>query len=363
MPNVSNDLGPELAMAVDGIFEHLNGNHADSVLFLANHVAGTALIDAELHTADTAGVDFRIRDASGERTIRLEFSTPITSTADVQGQLLGRMAQARAEVPDGPLTSIESEIAGQDQIPTRVGTVTAVTEVAPGLRQITFGGLRGHRAIGPDDFFLVIRPEPGTEAMLDRGATFAEYRDLPEDQAPDWAYYTCRRWRPELGEVDVWFVLHGHDGAISGWARDARVGDRVALWGPRTAFEPPEATTSLLLVGDETGLAAFAAILESADPSVEVTAVIESDDGEPSVDLPRRDGAGVHWVSRCGAERGTGDQLVEAVARLDLAPDGLYAYGAGESRLVSAVRKHLRHDRAVPGPQVQMVGYWRRSER
>ena len=43
----------------------------------------------------------------------------------------------------------------------------------------------------------------------------------------------------------------------------ARPGDPVALWGPRTAYAPPAGTDWYLLVADETGLPAVAAILES----------------------------------------------------------------------------------------------------
>lgn len=354
-------LSPELATAAEGIFEHLNGNHADSVVFLAGHVVGRPVVDAELVAVDAAGADLRVRDDEGHRTIRVEFSGPIYSTADLQGQLIGKLVEAREAAPDGPLTSIEAELASRDAIPTRAATVTAVAEVADGLRQITFGGLRGHRSLGPDDFYLVIRPKPGDEHHIDDVTEFGTLRALPEDQWPDWAYYTCRRWRPEDGELDAWFLLHDHDGPISGWAREAEVGDRVLLWGPRTAFEPPADTTSLLLVGDETGLGAFAAILEATAPDVAVTLIIESDDGLPIVELPEHPNATVIWADRDGAEHGTGSHLVDAVRALDLEVDGLYAYGAGESRQVTAVRKHLRSERGVPGPQVRMVAYWRRD--
>lgn len=244
-------------------------------------------------------------------------------------------------------------------VPTRVVTVVAADDVAPGLRQLTFGGLAGHEPIGPDDFFLVIRPAPGEERMLDDGTTFAEYCELPPARAPQWAYYTCRRWRPESGELDMWFVLHDH-GAISGWARDARPGDRVALWGPRASFDPPPTTTSLLLVGDETGLGAFAAIVETTGPSMPVTALLESDDGTPTVDLVARPAVTTRWIGRDGAERGTGTGLLDAVTRLAPDVEGLYVYGAGESRLVSTIRRHLRDERGMTEDQVQMIGYWRR---
>lgn len=246
-------------------------------------------------------------------------------------------------------------------IPTRVATVAAVCDVGPGLRQITFSGLRDVRRIGLDDFFLLIRPRPEHAHMLDTGADFAEHRDLPETERPGWAYYTARRWRPDAGEVDIWFVLHGNDGPISGWARQAAVGDRMALWGPRISFDPPPGTKSLLLVGDETGLGAIASIIDGADPAWPITALIESDHGLPPAPLGSRPGVDLRCIGRDGAARGTGIQLLDAVARLDLDADGLYAYGAGESHIVSEVRVHLRRERFVPAPQVQMVGYWRRT--
>ena len=274
-------------------------------------------------------------------------------------------------------------------IPTRVATVAAVDDIGDGLRQISFGGMRDHEPIGPDDFFLVIRPKPGQEHILDGGTDFGALRALPEDRWPDWAYYTCRRWRPDAGELDAWFVLHEHDGPISGWARRAAVGDRVLLWGPRAAFEPPPDTTRLLLVGDETGLGAFSAILESTPPAIELTVLVESDDGRPTIELPTHPNATVRWVGRAGAERGTGKHLAyndvigpylqmgayrgsggaaipETMATrirdLEVTADGLYAYGAGESRLMTAVRAHLQDDRGVPHDQVRMVAYWRRAE-
>lgn len=342
----------------DAVFEHLNGNHADSVLFLARHVAGDpALTDAELLVATSDGVEIEVRGHEGDRRVQLTAPTPLASTADLQGLLIGTMSAARAAAPEGELTSIERELATQGSIPTRVVEVVAIEDLASDLRQITFGGMRGHVALGPDDFFLVIRPKDLSE--LDGDVSFADFKDrAPEDQ-PGWAYYTCRAFRPEVGELDAWFVLHEHDGPISGWARSAEVGDRVALWGPRESFEPPQCTASILLVGDETGLGAFAAILDAYGSGAPVTVVVESDDGQPVIDLPAREKDTVHWVARAG-ERGTGTALVDTVTTLELETEGLYAYGAAESREITAVRKHLRGERGIPGPQVQMIGYWRR---
>ncbi|MEZ5226639.1 MAG: SIP domain-containing protein [Acidimicrobiales bacterium] len=92
---------------------------------------------------------------------------------------------------------------------------------------------------------------------------------------------------------------------------------------------------------------------------VPVTVVVESDDGHPVIDLPARPKDTVIWVARRG-ERG-GGALVDAVRKLDIEASGVYAYGAAESREITAVRKLLRSEREIPGVRVQMVGYWRRA--
>ena len=350
-------IDPGLTAELEATVEHLNANHADTVLFVARHLVGSPVDDAEFGTVDVAGVELLLVDDDGPRTLWIEFEGEVTSSADVQVQMFGHLAAARAADPDGELTSLAAEMANQGTIPTRVVSVTAVVDVAPDIRQITIGGLRGHVPLGPDDFFLVILPRAGLEHQLDGDPEFSYFMDLPDEEKPGWAYYTCRRVHPGTGEMDLWFVLHEHDGAVSGWARRAAVGDRLGLWGPRDGFEPPAGTTSYLLVGDETGLGAFAAILDAADGGVPVHVVVESDDGRPVLELPARPKDTVSWVSR----HGEGTALVDAVAALSLDTTGLYAYGAAESREVTAVRKHLRRTVGMPADQVQMIGYWRRG--
>ncbi|HRE03068.1 MAG TPA: siderophore-interacting protein, partial [Ilumatobacteraceae bacterium] len=98
---------------------------------------------------------------------------------------------------------------------------------------------------------------------------------------PPGAYYTVRSWDPVVGEMTCDFVLHGDEGLASAWATRARPGDKVALWGPRTAYAPPADTEWYLLVGDETGQPGIGAIVDSLPADAVVHAVIEvSDDGE-----------------------------------------------------------------------------------
>ena len=356
-------IDPELVAQAEATIEHFNANHADTVLFVARHLTATpGLVDAEFGDFDPSGLVLNVVDGDGPRVVRVDFESTITSIGDMQVHLRGHLVAARAADPDGALTSMEREQARQGSIPTRVVDVVAFEDLAPNLRQITIGGLGDHEPLGPDDFFLVMLPKEGLDHQLDGTHDFAYFMALPDDEKPAWAYYTCRRFRPEVGEMDLWFVLHDHEGAVSSWARRVQVGDRAGLWGPREGFEPPADTTAYLLVGDETGLGAFAAILDSADGGVPVHAVVESDDGKPVIDLPARPKDTVQWVSRDGADHGRGSALLDAVSALTLDTNGLYAYGAAESREITAVRKHLRHVVGMAATQVEMIGYWRRND-
>ncbi|MEM1334309.1 MAG: siderophore-interacting protein [Actinomycetota bacterium] len=118
-----------------------------------------------------------------------------------------------------------------------------------------------------------------------------------------------------------------------------------------------------MLVVDESGLGAAAAILDQlADhgrPLVQVIA--ETSDAHHTVDLTTWDGVSVRWVFRNGAAAGTGTALLDAVRDIDLDIDTTYAFGAAESRRITEVRKHLRHDAGMPAERVSMTGYWRRG--
>ena len=37
------------------------------------------------------------------------------------------------------------------------------------------------------------------------------------------------------------------------------------------------------------------------------------------------------------------------------------AFGAGESRHITEIRRHLRHEVGLPATAVSMAGYWRRD--
>jgi NADPH-dependent ferric siderophore reductase len=247
-------------------------------------------------------------------------------------------------------------------VKTFLTTVHTVEDVHPHLRRITFkgGDLADFWWPSPDTFLYVLLPPPGrSELTIDQSFSWETVGAMaPEDQ-PVGAYYTVRDWRPDVTELDALFVLHGDEGQASAWAGRAAAGDPVALWGPRSVYAPPTETDQLLLVADETGLPAVAVILEQAPAAWPVRVLAEVADEAHRQPLPDRPGAEVTWLHRGDREAGTTTLLPDAVRALpELAPT-TYCWGGGESRAVTAARKHLRHERGFAQPSVDMVGYWR----
>jgi NADPH-dependent ferric siderophore reductase len=195
--------------------------------------------------------------------------------------------------------------------------------------------------------------------------------------------YTIRAFRPAALEVDIDFALHGDSGPASRWAGAARPGDPVVMVGatrghPVTdvAWHPPADASRLLLAADETALPAAASILESLDrPATAFLEVPFPDDR-----LPIGGPARITWLVRSAGER------LEPVVRahldevaphaapvaVDAAEDDIwdvpehpagrfYAWLAGESGTVVALRRHLVSERGVDRRSVAFMGYWKRG--
>jgi NADPH-dependent ferric siderophore reductase len=258
----------------------------------------------------------------------------------------------------------EREVQVMSAIRTMITSVASVEEVHPHLRRITFAGgdLATFCPLGPDTFLYLLLPPPGrTELTIDQSFTWEAYGDMPATERPVGAYYTLREWDPRTSELSMLFVLHGDEGPASAWAGRAQPGDPVALWGPRSAFEPPADTDWYLLVADETGLPAVASILESLPSGTTALVFAEVADESERQALPAAPTFEIHWSYRDGAEPGTTTLLPEAV-RAPAWPGGSpYVWGGGESRTMTAVRKYVRQEIGLERERVSLVAYWRHA--
>lgn len=293
--------------------------------------------------------------------------------------------------------------------------VRVVDRVSPNFVRVTFGGSDLDEFGTPGNVFdarikLIFPPASGILPPLDRDTSdwWGSYLAVPEAERGSMRTYSIRDLRvdPSTGtEVDVDFVLHlapGLTGPASLWASAAAPGQEIFLIGPRrgitgggTEYTPGDAP-SVVLVGDETAAPAIARILEDAPRDLRGCAFIEvpSEADILSIDAPA--GVEVQWLPRDDdqlhglrvipavlAHLGDADAadeiavkdldgedllwetpaysgLGEEIAASD-APADRYFWIAGESGVVTTLRRHLVKDLGIDRGQVAFMGYWRRG--
>lgn len=279
-----------------------------------------------------------------------------TSTLDLTGP-----ASAGASDPVDPATApTRRGRAAGASVPTPAtvhGRVASSRRVAPNLLEVTLSGFADHPSEGGDEFvYVMVSPGPGG---IPAGYGMEQYLARAADDPVRGAYYTVRRSRPALGELDLWVVAHDHPGSVAAWMAGASAGDPVALWGPRRGFQPPDDVEHVLLVADETGFAAVAAVLEALPADRRATAVLECVDADHRPVLPAHPGLEPIWTHRGADAPGRTNRLLDTLRSTSIVTDA--AFGAGESRQIGAVRRHVRRVLGVPAGRALMTGYWRRQ--
>src|SRR6185295_15786648 len=224
---------------------------------------------------------------------------------------------------------------------TGVAAVVAVRSPTPAMRRVTLGGpaLRRFFVEEPGEIVTMIWPADGAEVILPRTG----WRFPPGvADAQHARNYTVRRWREDAHELDVDFVVHGDHGFASRRAAGVQAGDTVGFAGPRTHWTGAGRTDGAawsLLVADETGLPALAAIAETLEAGQRAVALVEVAGSEEEQPIESAAALDVRWLHRNGAPAGTTTLLADAVGALAL-PDGAgRVWGGGEAHAMRDVRR------------------------
>ncbi|MFJ8747938.1 siderophore-interacting protein [Streptomyces sp. NPDC102441] len=243
--------------------------------------------------------------------------------------------------------------------------VRRTTVTTPNFLTVTLGGPEiGHLLpTGSDQGVRLFFPRAGqaglTMPTLSSEAWMAQVLLLPKSRRPWVRNYTVRRIRPESAELDIEFALHGDTPACS-WALGARPGDPAGVFDIGMTYLPPADAVGQLLVADESAVPAVLAILEDAPASLVAEVFLEvPETADIRKDAEAPEGVRVHWLARDGSDALPGRLALDAVKAATLPPGRSYTWAAGESGLVTGVRRHLVRDRGVPKPDIAFHGYWR----
>ncbi len=226
------------------------------------------------------------------------------------------------------------------EIKRRVITVSAVFDITPRMRRITFtcADLGGFQSPSPDDHIkLFFGKEPSGEDCM---------RD-----------YTPRYFDIERGFLVIDFALH-EAGVATGWAKTAKVGDSIEVAGPRGSVVVPDDYDFYLLIGDETALPAIGRRLEALRPDVPVKTVCIVQSAAEVQKFHTRAAVEESWVYRKGS--GVDDaQLVLAALEKWKAPAGEgYVWIAAEARVARTLKTYMLTERNHPATWLKSAGYW-----
>lgn len=292
--------------------------------------------------------------------------------------------------------------------------MVSLERLGPSFLRVELGGpdLADFGVEGPryDQRIKLVFPDPVTGRTSDvRGADaswMATWLERPAAERGHMRTYTIRDVRGSDAATTfvVDMVLHLEGEAVgpgSLWAASAEVGDRLVMLAPRRGHPfggiefTPAAGADLLMVADETAVPAVCAILELLPSDARGAAFLEVPVGDDIQDVRAPAGIEVVWLARDGAPLGAGlhDAVVAhlgipgALAEVDpdevdpdlwetpsysssgeaieaVAPvghEGTYAWIAGESTIVTGLRRHLVKDLGFDRRQVAFMGYWRRG--
>lgn len=291
--------------------------------------------------------------------------------------------------------------------------VVSVERLSPTFVRVELGGPEladfGVDGARYDQRIKLVFPDPETGGITStEGADetwWATWLERPPAERGHMRTYTIRDVRGS-GErttfvVDLVLHLDGDQvGPGSTWASQAVPGDRIVVLAPRRGFPyggiefAPAPGADLLLVGDETAVPAICTVLEQLPEDARGKAFLEVPVAADVQDVRGPDGVDVVWLAREGTELGAG--LHDAVAahlgipgaEVEVAPDevdpdlwetpfysssgeevpgdvggvvGTYAWIAGESKVVTGLRRHLVNELGFDRRQVAFMGYWRRG--
>lgn len=294
--------------------------------------------------------------------------------------------------------------------------VVSIDRLSPNFVRVGFGGagladfgVDGERY---DQRIKLVFPDPvtgGVSSVADADESWmTTWLDQPTEERGHMRTYTIRDVRGSGVDtvlvVDIVLHLEGDQvGPGSTWAAGATLGDRLVMIAPRAGFPfggiefTPAPGADVLMVADETAVPAVCTVLEQLPASATGAVFMEVPTAADVLEVRGPAGISVTWLPR--EEAPLGQRLHDAVvahlgipgAAVEVAPDevdpdlwetpfysssgeeiaaaravghefdGLYAWIAGESKVVTGLRRHLVNELHIDRSQVAFMGYWRRG--
>ena len=219
--------------------------------------------------------------------------------------------------------------------------VTAITELTPHLRRISFGGDSLQTfPVGQETAYIKFAFPSESEGGRTRMRS-----------------YTVRHFSLDDLRLDVDFALHDVGGPATRWAEQCKVGDTITMAGPGPTKRVDLGADWFFLVGDMSALPAIAANIDALPSSAKGHVVVEILSEEDKLDLGEPSGLEVTWVVNPHPESGSG--LIDAVRERpwhDVVPAIWSACEFGKMKLL---RTYFSTTRQVAPEHRYISSYWK----
>lgn len=222
----------------------------------------------------------------------------------------------------------------------RTLTVLRSERLTPHMQRIVLGGpdLHDFASASPDDHIKLFFPTPAGDEMRD---------------------YTPRRFDREAGELVIDFVVHD-GGPATEWAKRAAPGDTLATGGPRGSRVISGPIRDWLFVGDDSALPAIGRFVEELPAGHRARVLVSVPDAADAQAWDSRAEVQAQWLARDGGDAADPAPLLEALGRLDIAPD-CFVWAAAEGGVGRRMRAHLL-ERGHSPKWMKIAGYWVKGE-
>lgn len=177
--------------------------------------------------------------------------------------------------------------------------------------------------------------------------------------------YTVAKFRREQREIDVDFMLHGKDdihseGVAAPWARRAKVGDKMSIFGPGPAtFIHPQADW-YLLAADMTALPAMVANLDRLPEDAKGYIVVEVLSAEDQQELGEPTHMQVLWVINSDAGSDA-SPLFNTITNLQWLDGQASVWTACEFKTMKKIRQYYRDEHSLQKPHLYVSSYWKQG--
>ncbi|CAB0574188.1 siderophore-interacting protein [Corynebacterium diphtheriae] len=238
--------------------------------------------------------------------------------------------------------------------------VARAQQISPHFQRVTLHGVEN---VGPKDIIRDVRikviiPTSGQLPDLPEENWFTTWKDLDPETRGRARTYSIRAFRRNLpnnapDELDIDFVLHPDAaGPASTWATNAEVGDELLIIAPSRDDDSgggiefvPDASSRVVMLGDETALPAIAKTLEEWPEDVRGDVFIEIPCLDDAQELEVPPGVTVQWLAREVDEADR--QLSESLRRKAAANGDGDGRGASGELLYTSLEKFVRNELQV----------------